>query len=567
MNVDWGFFQALEPPFFPFLLSIMFRAFGLYDYVAVGLSELMALSLCILVFWWTQREYGVPTAILSTVVVASIPMFIYYAKMALTDMTFTFFFSATVLAYFEALRSRRSVVFLVAGLLLVATMGVKYNGFQPLLVILIFIPFYLSIFRPKSSLNKDDSCLRRLFGFLPKLFLSVVPAFVLSFLFIAYLGGAFATYAGGITSLSENFLSEFNIGSSYLVRAIFANKAGELHPELFVTSGFYGEVIAEYVGLPVLVLGVIGAARGILERRVSTILLIIWISFVFVFFSSLPGTWPRVILPLIPPLTILAGQGAVSCVEKIARLLPDRTLRFNRKVRLDVSLKACFVIVLILVNLYSSIPAITNAHSAYREAADFIAANVPNRDYVFYVGQPDLLFYLHSLYTAGKYAIIVSDIGSMNASYAVVLDFLANLSPYYAQIQAHVSQMMLVAKFSDGAPTINMLDSLSFSRLRQLESDPDIMSIRIYFPSTLRSSSFQSNSPAMIFTMQGQVHASFRDFQNSVLLLASMTLCQTYSFTHRNLERILNEKNPRTTLSLNLRITELELVTSSSSTS
>ncbi len=486
MKVDWGFFQAWEPPFFPFLLSIMFRAFGLYDYVAVGFSELMALSLCILVFWWTRREYDFPTAIVSVLVLASIPMFIYYAKMALADMTFTLLFSATVFAYFDALRSRRSWMFLVAGLLLAAGMGVKYNGFQPLLVILIFIPFYLSIFKPESSLDRDDSCFRRLLSFLPKLFLSVVPAFVSSLLFIAYLGGAFVPTVGGITSLSENFLSQFNIGLSYLAKVVSANKAGELHPELFVTAGFYGEVIAEYVGLPVIILGVIGAARGILERRVSTILLMIWVGFVFVFFSSLPGTWPRIILPLIPPLIILAGQGIISCEEAIARLLRVRTVRLNRKVRLDASLKACFVIVLMLVNLYSSIPAITNAHSAYREAADFIAANVPN--------------------------------------------------PYYARIEAHVSQMTLVAKFIDGPPTINMLDSVRFSGLRQLESNPDTMSIRIYFrsPSTLNNSLSQSNSLPWISTIQGMVHASFRDFEISPLPLASIMPCSPESFFDHN---------------------------------
>jgi len=425
------------------------------------------------------------------------------------------------------------VVFFVSGLLLAVTMGVKYNGFQPLLVILIFIPFYLSVFRPKSLLVNGGSCFRRLLSFMLKLLLSLVPAFVLSLLFIAYLGGSFVPSVSGFIGLSENFFSQFNLGLSYLANNVFANKAGELRPELFVTGGFYGEVIVEYVGLPVLVLGVIGAARGIVERRVSIILLMIWVGFVFVFFSSLPGTWPRVILPLVPPLIMLAGRGAVSCVEAIGRLSTVRTLRLYRKVRLDASVKVCFVIILILVNLYSSIPAITNAHSGYREAADFIAANVPNGDFVFYVGQPVLLFYFHSLYTAGKYAVIVSDIGSMNASYAVVLDFLAKLNPYYAQIEAHVSQMTLVAKFSDGPPTINMLDSVSFSGLRQLESDPDLMSIRIYFqsPSKLTNSSAQSNSVGGLSPMQGLAHVSFSDFENSSIPLVCMMLRSAESFS------------------------------------
>jgi len=289
------------------------------------------------------------------------------------------------------------------------------------------------------------------------------------------------------------------------------------------------EVIAEYVGVPFLILGIIGAASGILKRRTSTMFLIVWAGFVFVFFSSLPGTWPRVILPLTPPLAILEAQGIITCEKAVARLLSNRTMNFGWKMRFDVSLKACFVIVLVLVNLYCSIPAITNTHSAYREAADFIAANVPNGNFVFYVGQPVLLLYFHDLYKFGKYAVIVSDIGSMNASYAVVLDFLAKLSPYYPQIESHVAQMRLVANFTDATPTINMLDSMSFSRLHQLEPDPDLTNILIYFRSSTKLVNSQSNPPASPALTQCLAYEPRSAFKDNSLRLGNTVQCSMQS--------------------------------------
>jgi hypothetical protein len=134
MNINWGRFQTVEPTLFPFLLSIMFRIFGLYDYVAVATSEVMAILLCVLTFWWTQREYDGSTAIVSVLILGSTSMFILYAKMALADMTLTFFFSATIFAYAYALKKRSNWAFLVAGMLLALTMSVKYNGFLPLAV-------------------------------------------------------------------------------------------------------------------------------------------------------------------------------------------------------------------------------------------------------------------------------------------------------------------------------------------------------------------------------------------------------------------------------------------------
>ena len=103
------------------------------------------------------------------------------------------------------------MAFLVAGLLLAVTMGVKYYGFQPLLVILISIPLYFAMVKSKSPSKRE-------FRGSPilsvKLILSVVPALASSILFIAYLGGAFMPNLGG----NQNFISQINTGLSALIK-------------------------------------------------------------------------------------------------------------------------------------------------------------------------------------------------------------------------------------------------------------------------------------------------------------------------------------------------------------
>jgi len=216
-----------------------------------------------------------------------------------------------------------------------------------------------------------------------------------------------------------------------------------------------------------------------MKRKTITVMLVIWVGVIFIFFSSLPNTWPRVLLPLIVPLAILTSQGILSTATCIIRLAHAFGFRIHRKIRLNIIIKVCFVILVVLVQLYTSIPgAITNVHSGYREAAEFLAATIPNR-VIYYNCQPVLLVYTNSFGLASQ---MVGDIGLLNQSSAVVIDFIATLSPDYPKIQARISRMTLAARISNDIP-INMLDSTNFSGLRLFKADPDRMTIRIYLGS------------------------------------------------------------------------------------
>ena len=477
MNPSYGFFQAYEPPLFPLLLSLMFSVFGIQDYVAIATSEIAGLFLCALTFWWTRREFNLPTAIMSVIVLASTSIFIYYAKMALTDMTYTLFFSAAIFMYYRAIKKRNNSAFLIAGVLLAFTIGTKYTGFQPLLIILIFLLVSrLSTLRGGVSFKKSHSYLRELSNDLERFWWSLAPVSAFVILFLLYLAMPFPILAGRST-LTGNIIQNLTQGLLYLTFTVYPLKAGGFSPQPFVNIDFYGDVVAEFIGLLVIFLAAIGAAAGLLKRQLGALLLLVWAVFIFVFFASLPGTWPRVILPMMVPLSILAGKGLLSCSNAIDRFLHAFGFRKFRKRRIGSLVRVSFVILLIVVHLYSSLPAITNNHSAYRDAAEFITVNFPSR-LVFYSTQPVLLTYLEKL---GSQSLMVNGLPLLNESYAVVLDFIAEASSDYPQIQARISQMTLALRISNDAGTINMLDSTPFNALRQ--SDPDRMSIRIYVQS------------------------------------------------------------------------------------
>ena len=521
INPSYGFFQAYEPPLFPLLLSIIFSVFGIQDYLAISVSEIAAILLCAITFWWTRREYDTPTAIMSVLLLASTSIFIFYAKMALTDMTYTLFFSGALFMYYFAMKKRTNSAFLIAGVLLAFTIGTKYTGFQPFLIMLIFLPISrLSIFRRDVSFKKAGTYLVEVLNGLERLWWSLAPVLVFLFLFLLYLAMPFPLIAGHST-LGGSLIQNLTQGLLYLTTTIYPLKAGEFSPQLFVNISFYGDVVGEFIGLLVIVLATIGAAIGFVRRQLGTALLSIWAVFVFVFFASFPGTWPRVILPIIVPLSILAGNGALACANTIERLLRASSTRKFRKIRLSSLIRVSFLILLVVVHLYSSVPAITNSHSAYRAAAEFITNNLPNR-LVFYQTQPILLTYLENFRAQ---SLMVDGIPLLNQSYAVVLDFIAEASPDYPLIQARISQMTLALRISNDVGVINMLDSTPFDALRHF--DPDRMSIRIYIEAStsLVSQSAQTYplaqtpSDPVLFRMPGRPVVTYDFDYDAVRLL------------------------------------------------
>jgi len=511
LNASHGFFQAYDPPIFPFILSVIFSVFGIHDYVAIAASEVSALFLCALTFWWTRREFDFSTAIVSVLILASTSIFIYYAKMALSDMTYTLFFSATIFAYHDAIKKNDNLRFLVAGTLLACTIGVKYTGFQPLLVILIFVILScLPSLRGRERGKRNFSYVRELSNDLAKLWLSIAPVLVFLAVFLLYLAQPFPLLAGR-ASLTGGIIRNLAQGLNYLIFTVYPLKSGEVSPQFFVSVDFYGNVVAEFVGVLVVAFATVGVMTGIFKRHVNTLLLFTWAMLVFVFFASLPGGWPRVILPMTVPISILAAMGCLRCAGVTARFFSVSTLRTVRKSKLNALIRVSFILLIILVHLYSSFPAVTDAHFGYREAAEFISSNLPNR-VVFYRTQPVLLVYLDN---SGAHSLMVTGIPLLNQSYAVVLDFIAEESPDYAKIQARVSEMTLVARINNDVPSLNMLDSMSFNALRQ--GDPDRTSIRIYIqlstawsPSSTQSLTFPKPTAEPVLFQVGIVSRSSR---------------------------------------------------------
>lgn len=493
-KAGWGHLYPYDPPLFALFLYMMFQRFGFYDYVAVATSGILAFILCIATFLWVNREYDLTTAVMSTSLLATTELFIFYAKMALSDMAFTLFFSLAMFAYFHALKNQKGSAYFLAGIVMTLAIVTKYNGFQPLLIVAIFVLFFhfVLIGRERGLLrHKAARWVRSVLSSFAGLWLSAFPALIFAVLFLAFLGKPFRLGdLAAMRAIGRDFIPRISEGLAYFVRIVYPTKTGVFKLQLLVNARFYTNVLIHFIATPVLGLALVGAFRGIVKRNLSDILLTIWGGFIFLYFASTATTYTRVMLPAVVPIAILAATGLSWIVTLFGRCLSTLKLPTLRKRSSRTAFQVSLVIAVVAVNLFWAAPAITNTHSAYRTAAEFIAKNVPDGQLVWIKAQPVLIAYLGMM---GKHVAVADNISNINEAYVIVLDFLAQVYPEWPQIEARISQMQLVFSVKNDVPVVNVLDSISFSHLSGVLSDSPRMSIRIY-SKTGQISVFQQSS-------------------------------------------------------------------------
>ena len=396
-------------------------------------------------------------------------------------MAFTFFFSLAVFAYFHAIKAQKGWTYIVAGIMLVLAIATKYNGFQPILIATIFVPFVHFIpagNRNRPFAEKLSRVIRAILHTFSGLWLSTIPAIIFVVLFLAFLGKPFEINdVKSMFGALGDLIPRVAEGLVYFMQRVYPLKTVVVGTQLFITVNFYSSALTHFIAAPILLLSLIGAIRGLVKRNAATILLVVWFSFIFAYFASVPAGFVRVILPAAVPISILSASGLVWVLSRLDRYLAKLRKTVLRRRGFRMLVKLGLVLIVLPVNLLYSAPAITNTHSAYRIAAEFIAKNVPDGKLIWWATQPVLIT---ELYLIGRNYRFSDNVTQLDQANIVVLDFRAQLYPEYPIVLSQISHMQLVFTVRNDVPVVNLLDSFSFSQLDQVLANKDTMSIKIY---------------------------------------------------------------------------------------
>ncbi|PVX25597.1 MAG: hypothetical protein CW691_04150 [Candidatus Bathyarchaeum sp.] len=377
------------PPLFDITVALTYTLIGSSLFSARLVSLIFGVLSVWAVFEYAYHLYGPKHALLSSILLASMPGFIVVCRMALLETVLMFFFSISLLLFFSWMRTNNQKNLLLSGVALGLGFLAKYQTAIAGLVMFVSV-LLLRKNRVKVKMGKI-------------LLLAVIAAAViLPWLFLAY----------------NNYTSEGLETWLYTVQAGSEERLG--YGERFPLPVFYLiEMTCPYpdihpISLPIYALAFLGLSLWLWRRNPEDKFSLIWFVVVYVVYTLFISNrnW-RYIIPVFPILAVSASDFMLFIWNKLKTTsMPSPEIRsYKRSIRKIVA--AVFVLLMAASVVYSLENAYywvekDNIHIPVQEATQYVSSNLgSNQAAVILFAEnyfsPDVVnFYLMTYDSGGK---------------------------------------------------------------------------------------------------------------------------------------------------------------------
>jgi 4-amino-4-deoxy-L-arabinose transferase-like glycosyltransferase len=365
---DWrsvrfnGNFTLEHPPLFPWLEAGSFESFGIHDWSAKLPSAVFGLATIVLMYFLGLELTGDSwLALLCMVILTSTQFFLKNATHAMTDVTFTFFFTLTIYLYLQGLKNRWYL--LLMGLPLAAAVLTRsVVGFMALGVVLVHL-------------------------LMTRQYKLLVWPWLLSGVVLALLFPCGWYYLQYRLHGAQFLLSHIQFVSN-LARSNYAS------PERLPVPSYLIALLKYYwPWLPFLVGGLIQQTRAAVKaKKQSAMLLLVWLLVVIVPFSFAQTKMARYLMPVLPAFSIVSA-GALESILPVSR----------RKLFLAAACAAGVVAICLSIAL----PPKPRAEDIIRLVPVAEANSAPNERVLFYTyedGRTDYMWQF--LWYSSRYATV-----------------------------------------------------------------------------------------------------------------------------------------------------------------
>lgn len=370
------------PPFADLVVAGYFNVAG----VSVFSGRLVGLTFALLSVWVTfelaNKLYGAKTALIASIILGTMPGFVWLARLTMLETMLVFFFSASMLLFLVWLRKNENKYLVLCGVTLGLGFLTKYQ------TIIALIAMVTSIFLLCRGYLKE-----KLSRF-PLLILTgivvIAPWVIISYQ--AYSAGMLNQwlYALQVGNPQKAMYSmRFPSPIFYLIEMVWPY--GAFHPISFLVYG----------------LGLLGVVLLLLRRKPEDKYLLVFFFVIYVFFSSIGNKEWRYVVPLFPIIAIAAASLSIFAYERAKKVWTQPTLSLNRK-RLGKVAAGCLIAVVVVGVSYSCVDAYQwiNKQSTFdvpvKETADYVAKRLAVNETLVILcplnlfSQDMLKFYLHA---------------------------------------------------------------------------------------------------------------------------------------------------------------------------
>ncbi len=350
----WIFQSGHAPGLFPTLVGMCFLLCGVQDYAAIGVSAFTASVTVAVIYAIGRCWFGRAAGLLAALFLATAEYHLIYSRLALTDATFALLFWASLACLFMGLQENRRSWFISGGVLTGLCWNTKYHGFFPLVIAGAWLTAQTLYRLSRGQQPVVARELWRDFGL--------------------------AAAIAGLLYLPWLLFVQFSVGYGAILQGQMAHSFGQ--STLLVTSP---QTLYFYLSrwlTPALLLAALAGAMAVLLRRNRRGFFLLLALALFAASALFYLSFPRLLLPVVPGLCLLAGLG----VEEVGRL-------FRRQARW---LTAGLALVILTMNCRAAQPVLALHTDGYRRAADYLQqARVPvftqmSKNFYFYEQEKSL---------------------------------------------------------------------------------------------------------------------------------------------------------------------------------
>ncbi len=345
------------PPLFDATTALYYLVLG----ASVFSVRLVSLTFGILSLWvvfeYSYRVYGSRNALLSSILLASMPGFIVLCRLALIETMLMFFFSTSLFLFFLWTRTKNNKLLLLSGVAVGLGVIAKYQAFVSGIVMFVSLLF---IWRKR------------------------IPKKVGKFLFIAIIAVAvvlslfFFAYQQSVSEALGDWMYAIQVGNeervSYSGRFPF--------PIFYIIEMTYTYAHVHPISEPLYILALLGLGFWLWRRRAEDKFSLIWFFVVYGVFTLIPNKDWRYVTPVFPILAISASDLILFMWDKMKDGLKANKIRLHR-----TSIPKVAAVVFVLLLGSSVVYSWGDAHSW----VDYEHAYVPMKEATQYVTENSTL--------------------------------------------------------------------------------------------------------------------------------------------------------------------------------